>query len=139
MLRNRFPHPYTLTAAENWIAINHSAAQPEHFCIEYNGEVCGGIGFIPGTDIDQLSAEMGYFIGEPFWGKGIATAAIAQFVQHLREKTSFVRLYAIVFANNPASMKALQKNGFALEQIRKKSVLKNDILMDDYVWVKFLR
>lgn len=139
MLRNRFPHPYTLKAAEDWIALCNSAPQTEHFCIEYNGAVCGGIGFIPGTDIDQLSAEMGYFVGESFWGKGIATAAIAQFVQHLFETSSFVRLYAIVFASNPASMKALQKNGFALEQIRKKSVFKNGLLMDDYVWVKLLR
>lgn len=139
MLRNRFPHPYTLKAAEDWISFCNSGTQTEHFCIEYNGQVCGGIGFIPGTDIDRLSAEMGYFIGEPFWGKGIATRAVSQFVPYLFEQFSFKRVFSIVFANNPASMKVLQKNGFTLEQIRKRSVFKNGILMDDYVWVRFPR
>lgn len=138
-LRDRFPHPYTLKAAEDWIAFCNSGAQTEHFCLECNEQVCGGIGFIPGTDVDKLSVEMGYFVGEAFWGKGIATKAVAQFVQYLSENFQFVRLYSIVFANNPASMKVLQKNGFSLEQIRKKSVFKNGVLMDDYVWVRFLR
>lgn len=138
-LRNRFPHPYTLTDAENWIALCAAKAQQEHFCIEADGMVCGGIGFIPGTDVEERSAELGYFLGEHWWGKGIATRAVAQMLRYLAEHHSFVRIFSVVFANNPASMRVLQKNGFTLEGVRKKAVFKNGVVMDDYVWVHFFR
>lgn len=137
MLRDRFPHPYTLTAAEEWIALCNEKTAPEHLCIEANGAVCGGIGFIPGTDVEKRSAEIGYFVGEPFWGKGIATKAVALLLEQLTGQKQFVRIFSIVFSNNPGSMRVLQKNGFSLEQIRKKSVFKNGVVLDDYVWVRF--
>ena len=120
-MRDRFPHPYTLSAAEDWIALCNKQMPPEHFCIEVEGKVCGGIGFIPGTDVEKRCAEVGYFVGEDFWGRGVATKAIALLVEHLAANHTFIRLFSIVYANNPGSMKALQKNGFNLEQIRKKS------------------
>lgn len=137
MLRDRFPHPYTLTAAEEWIALCNEKKAPEHLCIEAGGTVCGGIGFIPGTDVEKRSAEMGYFVGEPFWGRGIATKAVALLLEQLMEQKQFIRVFSIVFSNNPGSMRVLQKNGFLLEQIRKKAVFKNDVVLDDYVWVRF--
>ncbi|MBL7726614.1 MAG: GNAT family N-acetyltransferase, partial [Dinghuibacter sp.] len=127
-LRNRFPHPYTLRDAENWIALCAEKEKPEHFCIEADGLVCGGIGFIPGTDVESRSAELGYFLGEAWWGKGIATQAVAQILPYLAGNHSFVRIFSVVFAYNTASMKVLQKNGFVLEQIRKKAVFKNGVL-----------
>jgi [ribosomal protein S5]-alanine N-acetyltransferase len=137
-MRDRFPHPYTISAAEDWIALCIKQTPTEHFCIEGDGRVCGGIGFIPGSDVEKKSAEIGYFVGEDFWGKGIATKAIALLVKYLAANHQFVRLFSIVYANNPGSMKALQKNGFNLEQIRKKAVFKNGVIMDDYVWTRFL-
>jgi [ribosomal protein S5]-alanine N-acetyltransferase len=138
LLRNRFPHPYTLQEAENWITMNTQTPLPEHMCIEADGEVCGGIGFIPGADIEERCAELGYFLGDACQGRGIATKALGLLVQHMITHYRFVRLYAIVFSNNPASMRVLQKNGFYLEQIRKKAVYKNGVIMDDYVWVRLL-
>jgi RimJ/RimL family protein N-acetyltransferase len=139
MLRDRFPHPYTLQKAEEWIALCAEKTGPEHFCIEADHKVCGGIGFIPGTDVEKIGAELGYFIGEPFWGMGIATTAVRLMIQYLETNHSFIRLFSIVFSNNMASMRVLQKTGFVLEQVRKKSVIKNGLVMDDYVWVRLLR
>jgi len=83
-----------------------------------------------------LSAEIGYWIGEDFWGKGITTEAIRQMVEYTFYYFDKIRIYAEVFENNKASMCTLEKNGFYLEGVRRKSVLKNSILMDDYIWVK---
>ncbi|HET9826384.1 MAG TPA: GNAT family protein, partial [Chitinophagaceae bacterium] len=77
-------------------------------------------------------------IGEEYWGKGIATEAIRQLVEYIQKKFDVVRVYAEVFAYNKASMKVLEKNGFYLECIRKKAAIKNNVILDDYVWVKLL-
>jgi len=84
----------------------------------------------------RYTAEIGYWIGEPYWGKGIATIAVAQIVQQIRKQSpEIVRIYAEIFDHNIASMRVLEKNGFTLESTRKKSVVKNGVVMDDYVYV----
>ncbi len=138
-MRDMFPHPYTIDDAVKWITVNENKIPPTTFAIEVNGAFVGGCGIHPKEDVYRCSAEIGYWIAEPFWGKGIAREAIKQ----LPEKTisqfpNIVRLYAEVFEHNKASMRVLEKNGFYLECIRKKAVIKNNIIMDDYVSVKLL-
>ncbi len=82
--------------------------------------------------------EIGYFIGEPYWGKGIATEAVRQLVEYIRGRFPVHRLFAGVFGHNTASMKVLQKNGFYLESIHRKALFKNNALLDEYVWVRLL-
>jgi len=96
----------------------------------------GGIGLILNSDVYIKSAEIAYWVGESFWGQGVATEAIRQMVDYTFYYFDIIRLYAEVFENNKASMRALEKNGFYLEGVRRKSVFKNDQLMDDYIWVK---
>lgn len=138
-VRDLLPHPYTLKDADHFLKHNVGAVPNTNFAILYHGEVAGGIGYVPKDDVYRVSAEIGYWIGEPFWGKGIATAAIGLVIQKIREQSpDLVRIYAEIFDHNKASMRALEKNGFKLESIRKKSVVKNGVIMDDHVYVLIL-
>ena len=134
-LRNTFPHPYTRADGEAWLLMMQQMTPVVNFAIEYNGALAGGIGLILNGDVYVRSAEIGYWIGEPYWGQGIATEALRQMVHHTFTYSDIVRLYAEVFENNKASMRVLEKNGFYLEGVRRKAVFKNDQLMDDYIWV----
>ncbi len=83
--------------------------------------LAGGISIMPKEDIYRCSAEIGYWIGEPYWGKGIATEAIRQMVDITWERyPEVVRIYAEVFPGNIGSVRALEKNGFELECVQKE-------------------
>lgn len=135
-LRNYFPHPYTTETGQAWLEKNAGATPVVNFAIDLDGEAVGGIGLILNSDVYILSAEIGYWIGEDYWGKGIATEALRQMVEYTFYYFDIVRLYAEVFETNKASMRVLEKNGFYLEGVRRKAVFKNNVLMDDYIWVK---
>ncbi len=137
-LRDHLPNPYTVTDALQWIA--HCKEQDPHvnFAITFNGEIAGSIGCVCKEDVYRKSMETGYFIAEKFWGKGIATEALRLLLEYIQQRFDVVRVYAEVFEHNKASMKVLQKNGFYLEGIRCKAVIKNNLLIDDYVWVKLI-
>jgi RimJ/RimL family protein N-acetyltransferase len=135
-LRNYFPHPYTEADGIAWLEKNATAEPRLNFAIDQDGQAIGGIGIMLNSDVYAMSAEIGYWIAEPYWNMGIATEAIRQMTEYVFYYFDIVRLYAEVFENNKASMRALEKNGFYLEGVRRKAVLKNGILMDDYIWVK---
>jgi [ribosomal protein S5]-alanine N-acetyltransferase len=137
-VRDRFPHPYTVMDAMQWIQMRTGEKPMQHFCITYNENVAGSIGVIVKDDVYRKSIELGYFVGEPFWGKGIATKAVKLMMEYIELTFDVLRVYAEVFEHNKASMGVLRKNGFYLEGIRKKAVIKDEVLMDDYVWVKFI-
>jgi RimJ/RimL family protein N-acetyltransferase len=137
-VRDRFPHPYTVMEALQWIE-KCSLEQPtQNFCIVYNGKVAGSIGVLPKDDVYRKTIEIGYIIGEQFWNKGIATKAVELLLQYIYEHFDVVRIFAEVFEHNKPSMKVLQKNGFYLEGLRRKAVVKDGVVMDDYVWVKLI-
>jgi RimJ/RimL family protein N-acetyltransferase len=135
-LRNYFPHPYTEADGQAWLDKVIGAEPMYNFAIDLNGQAIGGIGIIGNSDVYALSAELGYWIGEPYWNQGIATEAIRQMTEYVFYYFNIIRIYAEVFENNKASMRALEKNGYYLEGVRRKAVFKNDVLMDDYIWVK---
>ena len=137
-VRDRLPYPYTKKDAKEWLASVKKQKTVTTFCVEADGELAGSIGFTLKEDVYRKNAEIGYFIGEPYWGKGIATEAIRQLVEYIQKKFDVVRIYAEVFDYNKASMKVLEKNGFYLECVRKKAAIKNNLIVDDYVWVKLL-
>lgn len=137
-VRDRFPHPYTVKDAVEWIAFALSQKPVQNFAILYKGEVAGSIGITPKEDIYRKAIEIGYFIGESFWGGGIATEAVAHILDYIRQQFDIVRIYAEVFDHNKASMKVLEKNGFHLEAIHQKAIIKNNVVMDDYLWVKLI-
>lgn len=136
-VRDFFPHPYTKADANKWVKARVADSDDLHFVIEVDGMFAGAISILPKEDIYRYTAEIGYWLGEPFWGKGIATKAIAQLLGICRKThPQLVRIYAEVFATNKPSMRALEKNGFILESVRKNAIVKNGVVGDDYVWVK---
>jgi RimJ/RimL family protein N-acetyltransferase len=137
-VRDGFPHPYTLDDALQWIAFTSDQKPLQNFAIIYGGNVAGSVGVLLRDDVYRKTIEIGYFIGERFWGRGIATEAVALLIEYIKNQFDVVRIYAEVFEHNKASMRVLEKSGFYLEGIRKKAVIKNNVIMDDYVWVKLL-
>ena len=133
---DKTPNPFTEQDAINFINIQLNKKPPQRFLIFYNNELAGEIGITIQDDVHRLCAEIGYFIAEPFWGKGLATKAIKKMTEYSFATFEIVRIIAGVFDFNKASMKALEKNGYYLESIRKKSVIKNGQIIDDYIWVK---
>jgi RimJ/RimL family protein N-acetyltransferase len=107
-----------------------------NLAIDMDGACIGGIGLILNSDVYVYSAEIGYWLGEPFWNQGIATEAVRQMIEYCFYYFDIIRIYAEVFEINKASMRVLEKNGFYLEGVRRKAVYKNAVLMDDYIWVK---
>lgn len=134
-----FPTSLYAKDSNEWLVLNVNVTPVLNFAIEVDGQFAGSIGIVPKTDVYRNNMEIGYWLGEPYWGKGIASKAVELICKKIRSHYPHInRIYAEVFENNKASMRVLEKNGFQLECIRKKAVIKNDVLMDDYVWVKFI-
>ncbi|CCQ89626.1 GCN5-related N-acetyltransferase [Nitrospina gracilis 3/211] len=135
-LRDWFPHPYTREDAEEFID-QISREYPSHtFAIATESEAIGTIGYHPGSDVHRYSAELGFWLAEPYHGKGIMTEAVRRFSDHLLGGDYFLRLWAGVFSNNPASMRVLEKAGFVLEGVLKASVVKDGELLDQHLYAK---
>lgn len=103
----RIPHPYSLVDADQWIA----SIGTDEFVrgVERDGELIGAVGYIEGS-VEQ--AEIGYWIGRPFWGNGYATEAAQALVDYCFDEAGFRRLTAGHFADNPASARIIAKLGF---------------------------
>lgn len=133
-VRDRFPHPYSLDAAEAWVTIA-SAADPEtQFAIEVNGEAVGGIGVFLQQDVERYSAEIGYWLGEAHWNRGIATAAVRQFTDYAFDRYNLCRLYANVFETNPGSCRVLERSGYRLEGRLHQSAVKDGRVLDGLLY-----
>ncbi len=131
-LRDFFPHPYTEKDADYYIGRCEKENPQCTFAIEYQKKLAGIAGLVLQSDVYRKSAEIGYWIGEPFWNKGIATAAIKQLVAYGFNNLNLIRIYTGVFDFNKASRHVLEKCGFELEGIFRKSVIKNDEICDEY-------
>lgn len=134
-LRDRFPHPYTLKDAEFWVSIASDKSPLMQFAIVFDGHAVGGIGLEPGVDIYRHSAEIGYWLGEPYWGKGIASDALALMTNYAFHTLNYHRLFAGVFVSNPASARVLEKTGYKQESCMRGSVLKNGQIFDQFLYV----
>jgi len=131
-LRGTLPSPYTPDDARTFISdLQHQ--QPKlHFAIECDGQFAGMIGLLLHTGSVLKSAEVGYWIGEPFWGKGIATQVLQSITQLGFSRLHLNRLFAGVFEWNKAGMRVLEKCGYQLEGISYKHIRKNGQLVDEY-------
>lgn len=131
-VRDTFPFPYSEKDAAEFIQRTLSENNQENFGITYKDGLVGVIGLIKQKDIYRLSAEMGYWIGEPYWGKGIATHAVKLAVDYGFNRLGLIRIYSGVFEYNKASQRVLEKAGFKLDGILEKAVIKNDMICDEY-------
>ena len=108
-VRDGLPYPYTMLDADKYIRMVQAQPYVQNFAIEVAGEAVGGVGIVPLTDVERFSAEVGYWLGEDYWGRGITSEAVALLVDYVFRKTEIIRLFASVYEYNPASMKVLEK------------------------------
>jgi ribosomal-protein-alanine N-acetyltransferase len=135
-LRDQFPHPYTRRDGMEYLNYVRDMDVPISFAIEHGGEAVGGIGFKLGMDIARLSAEMGYWLAEPLWGRGLATRAVTAGSDWAFDGYKVVRIFATVFAHNAASIRVLEKSGFVREGILRRSAIKNGVILDQAMYSK---
>jgi [ribosomal protein S5]-alanine N-acetyltransferase len=128
-LRDGFPYPYTREDAS--IFIKQFMDVRSFFAILYKGEYVGNISLSPCDNVYRKSAEIGYFIGEPYWNKGIATVAVKLITDYGFKELGFARIHTGVYAYNPASQRVLEKCGYVKEGIFRKSIFKNNQLWDE--------
>jgi len=129
-LRDRFPHPYTPADAETWLAWVAQQELPTHWAIEVEGEAGGGIGFTIGEDVHARVAEIGYWLGRRFWGRGIATEALRAVTEHAFAAHDLLRVEAHCFAWNAASLRVLEKAGYVREACLRQAVVKDGEVTD---------
>ena len=135
-LRDRFPHPYKLTDARNWLDSVVGVTPETNFAIALkDDEAIGGIGYTIQHDVEYRSAEIGYWLGEEFWGRGIVSEALKAVTEHAFAKHDVCRLFAHVFAWNPASARVLEKAGYEFEARLRKSVTKDGQTIDSLIYV----
>ena len=135
-LKDRFPHPYTASDADAWLALARANPQRTNWAIDVGGLAVGGVGLEPMADVYARTAHVGYWLGEPYWGRGIMSDAVRAVAALAFGKLGFMRLEAPVFAWNPASMRVLEKCGFALEGVLHKSVFKDGELIDSMLYAR---
>lgn len=133
-LRDRFPHPYTASDADDWIRHAARAAPQTHFAIAVDGEAVGGIGLDLRTDVFRRSAEIGIWLGEAYWGRGLGTEAVRALTDFAFRTFDLCRVYAGVFEWNPASMRMLEKAGYSFEGCLRKSVTKDGHTIDQMLY-----
>lgn len=133
-LRDAFPHPYRPEDARAWIEMNAGVAPVRHFAIEVDGAAVGSVGVTALQDVYRRSGEIGYWLGEAFWGRGIMTEAVQACTAYAFATFDGARLHAHVYAWNQASMRVLEKAGYQREGWLRASVWKDGQLADSALY-----
>lgn len=133
-LRDAFPHPYTEADARAWIQLAMAQVPELNFAIASGKEAIGGIGLQPQSDVHRRTAEIGYWLAEPYWGQGIATKAVQSLTEYAFVSFDLVRIFGGVFEWNPASARVLEKAGYSYEGRFRKSVTKDGKTIDQLVY-----
>ena len=134
MLMDRFPHPMTKENASEFI-VNANRLNPVHIlAISINGIASGGIGIHPQEDIFHKNAELGYWIAEDYWGKGLMTNLVNQMCEYVFLNFPIERIFARPFGSNIASQRVLEKNGFIFEAKLKQTIFKNNQYEDEMIY-----
>jgi RimJ/RimL family protein N-acetyltransferase len=133
-MMNKFPYPYTREAGERFIAFATQENPTHIMAIEVDDKAVGGIGIHPLSDIESKNAEMGYWLAEPYWGKGYITEAVKQMIEYGFKNFDINRIFARPFGTNTASQKVLKKTGFLLEAKFEKTFFKNGEYLDECVY-----
>ena len=131
-LRDGIPYPYTEKDAKEFIRATLAAEKDSQyaFAVTYNGQVIGSIGVFRKENVHRLTAELGYYIAEPYWGKGIMTEAVRRMCAYVFENTDIIRIFAEPYAFNTASCRVLEKTGFQFEGVLRKNAVKNGRSVD---------
>ncbi|MEO6213465.1 MAG: GNAT family protein, partial [Vicinamibacterales bacterium] len=135
-LRDAFPHPYTHADARAFLKRAAVARDPTNLAIDVSGEAVGAVGYVPGRDVERFSAEIGYWLSEEHWGRGIATEALQLVTVHAFTQLNFLRLFALPFADNAASARVLEKAGYVREAVLRSSSVKDGVPKDQLLYAR---
>lgn len=138
-LTHRFPHPYTPEDAERWFLLLESMPEPTHWAIDLDGEAIGAVGLMLREGVHARTAAFGYWLGEPYWGRGIMTQVVRKIAPYALSHFGLVRLESPVFAWNPASMRVLEKCGFVREGVARAAVFKEGEVIDEVIYALVAR
>jgi RimJ/RimL family protein N-acetyltransferase len=133
-LRDRFPHPYALADAQAFIRDAHARTPETRFAIAVEAEAVGGIGYMLHDDVERVSAEIGYWLGEAYWGRGIMTEAVAAVTAHAIRAHDLTRVFAVPFEWNAASFRVLEKAGYVCEGRMSRSAIKDGQVVDQLLY-----
>ncbi len=133
-MRDMFPHPYTIEKATWWVQEGSQIKGTFNLAIEVEGKAIGGIGLIFKEDVYRRTAEIGYWLGEEYRGKGIMSEALRAFTDYAFANFDLARIYASVFESNIASMRVLEKAGYRFEARLRKNITKNGQTFDDLIY-----
>jgi len=133
-LRDAFPYPYSLQDAESFISRVIEANPITVFAIATQSEAIGSIGLMVGKDVHRYTAEMGYWLAEPFWGKGIMTQAVKSMSSYAIHNLKLDRIFSEPYSTNPASVRVLEKAGFICEGMLRSNVFKDGKVLDQYLY-----
>lgn len=131
-LRDYIPYPYAKSDGQSFIEATLTQSPVTTFAIVFQNAFCGVIGLNPQKDIYRKSAEVGYWIGEPFWNKGIATISLQLITNYGFSTLKLERIFASTFSHNTASKAVIEKCGYKLEGIARNAVIKNDRILDEH-------
>lgn len=135
-LRDAFPYPYSLEDARKFINMCLRIKPYQVFAIEFEGEYVGNIGIHKQDDVYRKTAELGYFIGEQYWNRGITTRAVNLICDYGFRELDVIKIFSGVFSFNTASQRVLEKCGFEREAVLKSSVIKNGKIYDEFRYAK---
>jgi RimJ/RimL family protein N-acetyltransferase len=135
-LRDRFPHPYTERDAAWYIDFVLTKNAYHSFAIDVDGQAIGGVSLRPGDDIERIGAEIGYWLGEPYWGRGIASDAVRLTTHYAFDELNLERVFAVPFTTNVASCRVLEKVGYEREGLLRRSAIKDGKILDQYLYAR---
>ena len=138
-LRDRFPYPYPIDAARTFLTWIAKQSAPTVWAIEVDGEAAGGIGIELHTDVERVSAEIGYWLGQKYWNRGIATEALHAVTAEAFKRFEITRLYAVPFADHAASVRVLEKAGYVREGHLRQSAIKDGKIRDQLLYATYRR
>ena len=133
-LRDRFPHPYAIDDAREFIRFTCAQDPETAFAVTVEDLPVGVIGVVLGDDVERCSAEIGYWLGEEYWGRGIATTALAGLTRFAFTTYDLERLYALSRESNAASCRVLEKVGYRLEGRLRRSAIKDGVVHDQRLY-----
>jgi RimJ/RimL family protein N-acetyltransferase len=131
---DRFPSPYNIEDAVNWVNVLVEQDPLVNLAITINDEVIGGIGLEPRQDVYRKTAILGYWLSEDLWGRGVMPEAVKLVTDYAFTQLGFIRIQASVYSKNPASMRVLEKAGYQKEGVLRNAVVKNNVVMDEHIY-----
>jgi RimJ/RimL family protein N-acetyltransferase len=132
-----FSYPYALPTAQHWVTRGHIDFGGDNWAIAFNDRVAGGCGVHWGEGPLRCNAEIGYWLGQGYWGQGVATAVVRELCARAFANPAITRVFAPIHDGNAGSMRVVEKNGFVREGVQRRGAIKDGQVIDRVFWAKY--